>query len=409
MVLQPRSVRRGGWGFTIRWAVMPTGERMPLLTWDGPYGIPDVSVTRYTLSSLRSSRVPNSIELALRGIGVGLAFCAERCIDLTERIAKGTFLMTEETMALHEVMRRGKRVAVVEREVAYDRYRSFIHYVEWLSEPILAGIADAVDRQVALRGLEEFRTRARAAGPKPSRDASLGNPGQRLGMTQEQRELFLRVIRPGAEGNPFRPDLQLRNYAYLLTCYQLGCRAGEMLGLKWADIDFRQRPATISIKRRHDDPDDPRKRAPATKTRARVLYLTDEATAALEAWRHQRADRSRFPGARRHPYVWVGKDGAPLTPHGVSAIYGRLRQKHESLPDNLATHLLRHDWNDRWIELLADGGEAGEDHVGDQIHQMGWSDRTKMTMRYGARARQDRANQRIMRLQRQHKSKENES
>jgi integrase len=183
-----------------------------------------------------------------------------------------------------------------------------------------------------------------------------------------------------------------------------------MLGLKWHDIDFRTRPATVFIKRRHDDPDDPRKRPPATKTRARELWLSDHVTGELKKWQKERANKSKFPNARKHPYVWVNEDGDPITAHGLSSIYQMLREKHRgALPANLSTHILRHDWNDRWIELIEASGESVEDNRSDQIYQNGWSDRTRMDMRYGARARQNRANERILRLQREHKTLEHKS
>jgi integrase len=182
-----------------------------------------------------------------------------------------------------------------------------------------------------------------------------------------------------------------------------------MRGLKWRDIDFRQRPVMLSIKRRHDDPEDKRKRQPATKTRARVLAINDDLAALILQWREQRANKNLFPRARKNPFVLVSGDGDPITEHGTSNIYIRLRKRYPSLPENLSTHVLRHDWNDRWIEHFADGGEAAKDHEADQIHQMGWSDRTKMISRYGARARQNRANAKSLELQREYKKKGEET
>lgn len=388
-----------GWGFRIRWAVLPSGERVPLLTWRGEFGVPDESVARYVLTNLRARKVPNSIELDLRGIGMGLAFCAARDIDLMERIARGAFLDSNELMALHEFMRRGKRVSIVQVDVAADRYHAFIHYVIWCAEPILKRISKRSALQIARGELADFKKKAFAVGPKKSRDAATGNPGARLGMTAEQRALFLRVIVPGAPENPFREDLQLRNHAYLLLCYHLGARAGEMLGLKVKDIDRTQRPVVVSIKRRHDDPEDPRKRPAATKTRERDLAIDEEVASVLDKWMKNRSKKEAFPRARKWPYIFVNEDGDPITQHGLSGIYQTLRKKHPSLPKDLATHIVRHDRNDRWVENPDDAGDASA-HEADQIYLMGWSDRSKMPSRYGARARQNRANKKSLELQR---------
>lgn len=386
--------------FSIRWCILPSGERLPLLSWDGRHGVPDLSITRYTMTCLRPSRVPNSMEIDLRGIGIGVAFCSARGLDLVERIARGTFLTSDELTALHETMRRGKRKDIVSQTTASDRYHAFIRYIRWYAEPILARISERDDFLVAMRGLDDFRSRASVLGPNAENDAAKGNPGTRLGLTPEQRELFLRVIVPGAPENPFREDLQGRNYAILLSSYLLGWRAGEMLGVKIRDIDWRKNPVEVTIHRRHDDPEDTRKRQPASKTRARILAFDESLASAVETWIKQRSKRDQFPLARRHPYLFVNEDGEPFTHHGLSAIYERLRLCHSSLPKDLTTHVLRHDWNNRWVLDLQEQGVDSKEAERLQIHQMGWSDQTKMTSLYSQEAIADLANQKSVQLQR---------
>ncbi|WP_233161150.1 hypothetical protein, partial [Aquitalea sp. ASV11] len=76
--------------------------------------------------------------------------------------------------------------------------------------------------------------------------------------------------------------------------FELGPRGGEVLGLKTRDVDFSVEPASLTIHRRHDDPEEPRTPAPATKTFGRLLLLDTKLRDLLDEWitRH-RANRQQ--------------------------------------------------------------------------------------------------------------------
>jgi hypothetical protein len=76
-----------------------------------------------------------------------------------------------------------------------------------------------------------------------------------------------------------------------------------------------------------------------------------------------------------------------------------LRERHPSL-GGLVNHMLRHDWNERWVEM---GGECGWDPTEaekDQKYAMGWSTISKMPNLYGNRAIRKRSNARVLAMQR---------
>jgi integrase len=359
--------------------------------------LPHEHATRYTLVLMRG-RAATTIRNHLEGIAIGNAFCTSRNVDLVDRAASGAFLSWDELCSLRDRMSMtmdGSRL--IGAETALNRYRSFVEYVLWLTEPVVARASpDRRGGLVAAR--QEFEKRSRKAGPKAG-PADGNVTGERHGLDPVERELFLRVIRPGDPANPFSPAFQVRNHAILLTSYKLGLRSGEILGAKVRDIRFEDDPAYITIHRRQDDPEDPRAEQPVAKTKARILVIDDELRQVLLDWiLKERADRKRFPLARKNPYLVVNRRGEPLGARGFRKIYQTLRGKHPEL-EGLVNHVLRHDWNERWIERGEaenwDAAEAAED----QKFAMGWSHTSKMPERYAKRAIGNRTNRRILGLQ----------
>ena len=388
-------------GLTVRSFRLDSGERMALLT-HGPLGLPVVPAAHYALVRLRARGLTlQSIRQELSAVALGLEFFSELHIDLVLRAAQRHFLSTDELVALADrcrisVPQMGSRL--VSPQYGAARYFTCIDYVKWVAEPVLARITDGREHAAAHEALVRFEKRASSVAPRV--DAQSGPvPGERLGMTPEQRELFLRVIHPGDPGNPFKPELQLRNAAMLNLAYALGPRAGELLGLKCSDFDFSARPATVTIHRRHDDPEDRRRNPASTKTNGRILTLEDDLRDLLDVWiTRGRSDRKKFPNARKHPFVFVNYRGDPLTDRGLRKIVAALAAKHGSLVP-LFPHLLRHDWNDRWNEMTADSS-SDPTHVRDQKYAMGWTEKSTMPLRYGKRSIRNSTNEKIKNMQR---------
>ncbi len=141
--------------------------------------------------------------------------------------------------------------------------------------------------------------------------------------------------------------IRLRNRLIVHLLFHLGIRRGELLGLKAGDLKGR----ILEVLRHPDDPDDPRKFPPNTKTRDRKLPVNP----GLQAqWLdYVSLIRSQFPLARKHPYLIVNHlDGSPLSFPGLAKVFDYLRGV-EGLPSNLTAHHLRHAWNEAF-SLLAD-------------------------------------------------------
>ena len=231
----------------------------------------------------------------LAGISRGLAFCGERGINLVERAVAGTYLTWDELSAFANSCRETERgQGWTLAETAAIAFNAFVHFVSWRTETIVVR-ANAQSQRAAILGREQFDLRARSVAPKPSSNTS-STPGEPLGLMPRQRELLLSVTSPGDPRNPFQSKLQFRNFAIVLTTFRLGIRAGELLALKSRDLRLGDEPPTMTIHRRHNDPEDPRKRQPVVKTRARVIVLDPELRDTLSDWiLNHRSDRKRFP------------------------------------------------------------------------------------------------------------------
>ena len=324
-------------------------------------------------------------------------FLAERGIELEERAAKRRFLTQEELVGLSDYCRQshatGKQV-VVTPSFALLRYTVAIDYFRWITEPIIARIVDDARRDTAYGALQGFLKITRSFAPR-----RVPVQSERLGLLPEQRALLFRVIQPGSPENPFRAEQQFRNYVMLLLEFQLGPRGGEVLGLKTFDIDFSESPATLTIHRRHDDRDDPRTTPAVTKTYGRLLAMGDHLRDMLYAWmsKEHRGNKTRYPAAAKHPYIFVNYRGEPLSIRGFRKIIETLRRRHPTLA-GLCHHILRHDWNDRWVDATEEEGWDSNISLRDQKYAMGWSDNSNMPLRYARRAIRNSTNNKILRL-----------
>jgi integrase len=116
-----------------------------------------------------------------------------------------------------------------------------------------------------------------------------------------------------------------------------GKRRGEVLGLRWSDIDFDA--STLSIRRSvsctgyqvHTTPT-------KTRTSRRAIDLDPRTVAVLRDWRHHQLDELRSVAA--DGTVFTRPDGQPVHPHALSQTVDRL-QRAAGVP-TIRLHDLRH-------------------------------------------------------------------
>lgn len=387
----------------MRVALLQSGERLPLLV-RGALGLPDPDATEFVLTQLRpKGRAVVTMCAYLRAIGRGLAHFQRKGVQLEQRLASGIYFSTQELTAFASDCKKGHRQPLVNRNEASNRYSYFLAYVRWRASSFINRSSSDTSLDRAQKALQRFEKRIAAVAPTPNE--SLPSPDVRGGLRPSQRDLLRTVIRPEDERNPWQNSaLRYRNYAMILLANELGPRAGDVLALKIRDLNIAHRPATITFHRRHDDLEDPRTDQPVLKTRPRVLTISDSLAHALEHWIDKvRSNRNCFPNARKHPFVFTNSRGEPLGKRGYQLVYEKLRTVFPEL-GRLVSHVLRHDWNERWTEMIIEEGEQNDRATREQCYAMGWADRSTMPSRYARRAIAESANQKITQM---HTSAEN--
>lgn len=235
--------------YSIREVRLEGGERLPLLVHDDPLGLPVARTTEYCLTKLRARSLRrSSIRQRIDALGIALHFLDSRQIDPVKRAAEQSFLNLDELVTLADYCRARQKPAasrsVVSASLAAVRFSTALDYIVWISVPVIARMTDPRQRESANFALQQFQRRAAAVAPKPrGKDSHID--GERHGLQDDQRALFLRVIQPSNPGNPYSAPFQVRNHAMLLTAYKLGARSGEIRGLKKVDLNLDSDPANL--------------------------------------------------------------------------------------------------------------------------------------------------------------------
>ena len=130
--------------------------------------------------------------------------------------------------------------------------------------------------------------------------------------------------------------IDARTHLVVLLGGDAGLRRGEMLGLRWGDVDFKRRQLQVEEavwERRKKDGTKGHDRVTDTPKggRSRVVPLTDALFAALQAHRHLRGD-----------HVLYGNDGRPATSFFLRNLLEAAQKKAGLLSRTGGIHILRH-------------------------------------------------------------------
>jgi integrase len=290
-------------------------------------------------------------------------------------------------------LRAGKQERQVDPHTSSNRLRTIVDFLRWLSQQGLyrldevTAVSRAKARDEMLDGLSARIQRAGGRSVIGLREA----PGP------DEVEALLRAIELDASENPWTDlGLRTRNRLLIHFLYGLGIRRGEALALKIENIDFRGN--RVLIARCADDPEDPRKFQPLTKTRDRRLPMQDGLVAMTQQYVTE--VRSKFPKARRHPFLFVShQDGAPLSLVSVNKVLRTLRERVPGVPENLTPHLLRHAWNDSFSRLMDREGvdPAREQQLRSEL--AGWAPNTGTAASYTRRHTREKAENLSLQLQ----------
>ena len=167
--------------------------------------------------------------------------------------------------------------------------------------------------------------------------SDIGKPSQKKeALTLERQKKFVK----GIEGNTYEYQ-----YKFLL---QTGLRTGELVGLKWSDIDFDSRTVSInrSMEYRHST-GEWRIGEPKSKSGYRTIPLTDETIEILKKQKQKNSNFKIIPLEWRE-FVFLCKKGTPVKNSTYDTMLFKLCEK-IGMP-KFSMHVLRHTFATRCIE-----------------------------------------------------------
>jgi integrase len=143
--------------------------------------------------------------------------------------------------------------------------------------------------------------------------------------------------------------------AVFLTVYY-GFRRGEVLGLRWKDINFHENCLTVKNNRT------PRIEKERLKTDAslRTLPLIDDVRVYLKSLKRQQADDRKFFGKAyiNNDYICKYPDGSPVNLYTIDHKFSRVLKEHNM--EHIRFHDLRHSTGSYLMKLGVAMTEIGE-------------------------------------------------
>lgn len=169
-----------------------------------------------------------------------------------------------------------------------------------------------------------------------------------VGLSSEQVDVLLKT----AKGD--------RLYPLFLAAVYTGLRQGELLGLRWADIDLE---AGVALIRQTLEKGGVRPVFGTPKSRRpRVIPLQDVVVQVLREWKVQQEIERAFHGTDYEDYdlVFSQPNGRPLNPHSLTRWHFKRLLEKAGLPTDIRFHDLRHTFVSRALQAGANPRAVSE-------------------------------------------------
>ena len=175
-------------------------------------------------------------------------------------------------------------------------------------------------------GILKYSPMATMKRPKPRKDEA---PKEAIVYTEDQVRYILKCL----ENEP------LVWKALILFAIDSGCRRGEMIGLKWEEIDFKTGRCNICRNAQYTPETGTYITTPKNK-KSRVIYLTDISLPTLREWKKEQALYDFKLGIPNNGFCFTQSNGEMMNPQAPTAHLRLFGQKY-NLP-GIHPHALRH-------------------------------------------------------------------
>jgi integrase len=301
-----------------------------------------------------------------------------------------------------ERIRRGKQAKVesVGGDTLYQRLGYVAKYIQWLATKVIEEQGTHLSA-ADIKSIAKMKTAINKMRTAPK---GRNQENGRTGLTVGQRDELLEIMEVGDPRNPFtdkrkvdlaaQASLQLRNQLIIWFGYYFGFRDGEVLNIRISDICGATK--TVLVARRADAIEDKRSKKPKVKTRDRRLPFTN---AFLDkVYDYITEHRVLISPARKHDYLFVTHKkgptyGAPLSLSSVEKMVRKIRASSEVLTDDMSMHVLRHDSNERFSEMIDKKNISPEKEKKMRSYQYGWKPTSDTAATYTKRHTQKDAHE----------------
>lgn len=192
---------------------------------------------------------------------------------------------------------------------------------------VLRGLFDyAVECDVIIKNPAKFKVKNSVGKKKKEREA----------LTIAEQQKFLKAINGHAYEN---------QYKFIL---QTGLRIGELMGLKWEDVDLKKKTIRIQRSIRYlMGKKEWKIGEPKSNAGYRTIPLTDEAVAILKNQKAKNVSYKVIPLDSKD-YVFISENGSHLSTNAYDSAIMRICKQADIKP--ISVHILRHTFATRCIE-----------------------------------------------------------
>ena len=364
--------------FFVYKAVFSTGERFPVVLHSDTLQ-PAVLATRFIIDERRETRQASTIERDVRVLCWLYDWCAFVGICLELLLRSGESLSVKQIQGFLRWLRSGRQNKLVGTIGAVDagadskavvlRPRTFNSYLSTIESFLVWAAYEFIPKTDSSEGirkrLRDAKRRIQRAF-KAYKAVESVERARRYGLTDNELQELRKLSIPGGPQNPFRKQIQNRNYLIIEIMLATGVRAGELLKMRLQDLP-RGPKQTVSIVRQPDDAKDPRKDEPRVKTRSREIPIPRKLATELVGY----VQKER--GYCNHQYLFISSRGrAPLSRSGLSNIFSVIQAKSPVGTRAVYPHLLRHTFNDLLMDRAKQTGMPDDVRIKVQNFLCGW-------------------------------------